>query len=202
MSESEKGITPLSTGVFARPVGFVFDFYLNGEIETPDNYVEWNHIIRSAADGDTIQLHINSYGGDIMTAIQLMRSLSETRAHVVASVEGACMSAATCIFLVADSFEISDHSMFMFHNYSGFTAGKGHEMVEQIVHEEKWSKNLLSKIYDKFLTEVEIEAIAGGRDIWMTPEEVGERLTKRMTPEEEVPEKKKRQKKVQQPVKP
>lgn len=166
-------------GVFARPTGNVFDFYLNGTIEGPESYVEWNHLIRTASENDVIYLHINCYGGDVMSSIQLMRALSESRAQVVASVEGACMSAATFIFLIADAFEISDHSMFMFHNYSGFTFGKGNEMKEQIFHEEKWANNLMKTIYKGFLTEEEINEIQNGKDYWMAPEEVGKRLEKR-----------------------
>ena len=178
--EDKSGLSSVVDGVFARPSGNVFDFYLNGTIEGPEEYVEWNHLIRTASDNDIIYLHINCYGGDVMTAIQLMRALSETNAHVIASVEGACMSAATFIFLVADAYEISEHSMFMFHNYSGGTFGKGNEMKEQIFHEEKWAKNLLSKLYANFLTAAEIKDIMTGRDIWMDPAEVGKRLEKRL----------------------
>lgn len=179
MSDNGKQVEPIVTGVFARPVGNVFDFYLNGYIEGPEKYVEWNHIIRTAGEGDVIYLHINCYGGDVMASVQLMRALSESRAQVIASVEGACMSAATFIFLIADAYEISDHSMFMFHNYSGFSVGKGNEMKEQIFHEEKWAKNLMEKLYKGFLTEAEIADVCNGRDIWMDPKEAGDRLEKR-----------------------
>jgi len=94
-------------------------------------------------------------------------------------VEGACMSAATIIFLMSDSFEISQHSMFMFHNYSGGTMGKGGEMIDQIKHERKWSEKLLKEIYSNFLKPDEIKSILENKDIWMTGEEVVQRLNKR-----------------------
>lgn len=179
MNEEPKGLSPVVEGVFSRPTGSVFDFYLNGNIEGPDKYVEWNHIIRTASERDIIYFHINCYGGDVMTAVQLMRAMAESNAQIIASVEGACMSAATFIFLIADSFEISEHSMFMFHNYSGFSFGKGNEMREQINHEDKWSKHLLESIYKNFFTPEEIKEIANGKDFWMAPDEVGKRLEKR-----------------------
>lgn len=179
MSDTKSGVEPVVEGVFTRPVGNVYDFYLNGNIESPDEYVSWNHIIRTATQGDVIYLHINCYGGDVMTAVQLMRVMAESQAQIVASVEGACMSAATFLFLIADSFEISEHSMFMFHNYSGFSFGKGNEMREQINHEDKWSKHLLESIYKDFFTDDEIEEIANGRDFWMAPDEVQKRLEAR-----------------------
>lgn len=180
MSDENKGLGQVVEGVYARPTGTVFDFYLNGNIEGPDEYVEWNHLIRSATDRDVIHLHINCCGGDVMTSIQLMRAMAESQAHIVASVEGACMSAATLLFLIANSFEISEHSMFMFHNYSGFSFGKGNEMREQINHEDKWSKHLLESIYKDFFTPEEIEKISNGHDYWMAPDEVQKRLEARV----------------------
>jgi len=106
----------------------------------------------------------------------MIRSIQETEASVICSVEGACMSAATMIFLQGSSYEVSDHSMFMFHNYSGGTIGKGGEMYDNIIHEKKWSEKLLREIYEDFLTEVEIESILNNKDIWMDSDEVIARL--------------------------
>lgn len=87
------------------------------------------------------------------------------------------MSAATMIFLCADGFEVSEHSMFMFHNYSGGTIGKGGEMYDNIMHERKWSEKLLRGVYTDFLTSDEIESILNNKDIWMDGEEVVKRLS-------------------------
>lgn len=162
-----------------RPVANVHEFYLSGEIKRAEEYIEWFDIIRNAGKNDVITVHINSYGGDLFTAIQMMRVLGECEGTVVTSVEGACMSAATMVFLCADGFEVSNHSMFMFHNYSGGTIGKGGEMYDNIIHERKWSENLLREIYADFLTAEEVESILNNKDIWMDGEEVIKRLESR-----------------------
>lgn len=156
-----------------------YEFYISGQIESPDNYIEWFNIIRHARENDTIKIYINSYGGDMFTGIQFMRVLAETEALVICSVEGACMSAATMIFLCADQFEVTPHSMFMFHNYSGGTFGKGGEMYGQIQHERKWSERLLNEIYDSFLTPTEIKSLLDNKDMWMDVDEVITRMTAR-----------------------
>ena len=92
------------------------------------------------------------------------------------SVEGVCASAATMIFLCGDSFEVSEHSMFMFHNYSSGVFGKGGEMFDQLKHEREWSAKLLKEVYKDFLTETEINSILDNKDIWMDGEEVIKRL--------------------------
>lgn len=160
----------------SKPIVNVHEFYLSGTIESSDEYIQWFDVIRHAGQNDAIKFYINSYGGDVFTAIQFMKALDETAASVIMSVEGACMSAATMIFLCGESFEVSEHSMFMFHNYSGGTVGKGGEMLDQLQHERSWSEKLLRSVYEDFLTEQEIVAILDNKDIWMDGDEVIERL--------------------------
>ena len=170
----------------------VYEFYICGEIGSPDMYIDAFDTIRHARDTDVVKIYINSYGGDMFTGIQFMRVLAETNATVVCSVEGACMSAATMIFLCADQWEVTPHSMFMFHNYSGGTFGKGGEMYGQIQHERKWSETLLNEIYEGFLTKEEIKSLLDNKDMWMDVDEVvlrmeerSEMLKKKMEEEQE-----------------
>ena len=162
-----------------KPMGHVHEYYLVGEIEEASKYTEWFNQIRHCPANDFIKIYINSAGGNLWTAIQFMRVISECKAPVMTSVEGACMSAATIVFLMSDSFEISQHSMFMFHNYPGGTMGKGGEMIDQIKHERKWSEALLKEIYSDFLKPAEIQSILDNKDIWMTGSEVISRLNER-----------------------
>ena len=178
-TERDYEVSPVVRGVFNRPTGQILDFYLNSTIGNPEDYAEWNQILRSSTEQDVVYLHINCYGGQALTAVQLMRAISESRATVVASVEGACMSAATFLFLMADVCEISDHSIFMFHNFSGGTIGKGNEMMAQVHHNDKWARGLMESIYSDFFTQEEIDSILEGKDYWLSPDEVTERLQKR-----------------------
>lgn len=162
-----------------RPVARIHTYYLSGHIDAADQYIDWFDSIRNASENDVIKIHINSYGGDLFTAIQFMRVLTETEATVVISIEGACMSAATMVFLCGDAFEVSAHSMFMFHNYSGGTFGKGGEMLDQLQHERAWSEKLLREVYSDFLTEKEVAAMLDNKDIWMDGDEVINRLEKK-----------------------
>lgn len=162
-----------------KPMTHVHEYYLVGQIEEASKYTEWFNQIRHCPETDLVKIYINSVGGDLWAAIQFMRVIRECKATVIVSVEGACMSAATIIFLMADDYEITPHSMFMFHNYSGGTMGKGGEMIDQIKHERKWSEELLKEIYSNFLDPSEIKSILDNKDIWMTGEEVVQRLNKR-----------------------
>jgi ATP-dependent protease ClpP protease subunit len=161
---------------FTKNTSNVYEFYLSGEIEDASEYSEWFDIIRNARLGDVVKIYINSCGGDLYTALQFLRVLSESSAHVITSVEGACMSAATMIFLHGDEFEVTPHSLFMFHNYSAGVFGKGGEMFDQLQFERSWSENFLRDVYHDFLTPDEIKSMLDNKDIWLTSEQVLARI--------------------------
>ena len=164
---------------FTTEYGSIKEYYLSDEIGDACDYIGWFHEIRNSRPSDLIKLHINCPGGNLFTTIQFMQALSETEAHIIVSVEGACMSAATLIFLMADEYMITNHSMFLFHNYSAGTAGKGGEMYHGMVHERNWSAKLFKDLYTDFLTENEIKDMLEDKDIWMDANEVLDRLEKR-----------------------
>jgi len=175
-----KELSNTGTNYFSNRAAInIHEFYLNGDIEESKEYIEWFDIIRRAPATDVVKIYINSMGGDLFAAIQFMRVITESEATVMVSVEGACMSAATMIFLCGDIFEVSDHTMFMFHNYSGGTFGKGGEMYDNIVHEREWSENLLKSVYKDFLNDSEIDSILNNKDIWMDGKTVVDRLEKK-----------------------
>lgn len=162
-----------------KVVASVYEFYISGEIAEPECYIDMFDIIRHARPDDMVKVYLNSVGGDLFTAIQFMRVFADSEATIVVSVEGACMSAATMLFLAADSVEITPHSSFMLHDYSSGTFGKGGEMFRQIQHERKWSENLFKEIYEDFLTVDEIKQVLDGRDLWMDIDEVVLRMEER-----------------------
>ena len=165
--------------VFERSIAKTYDLYLPDTIESPDKYIEWNQLFRRAGPNDVIYVHINSHGGQINTAIQMMRAMRETEATLVTSIEGACLSAATMIFLCGDVCEVSDHSQFMVHTYSGGSWGKGSEMISQVTHDADWIAELMHDVYAGFFTKKEIDDIISGVDMWIKPDEVVQRLNKR-----------------------
>jgi ATP-dependent protease ClpP protease subunit len=172
-----KLLQPNPSNYFSKPVAQLHEFYLSGPIEDATEYIDWFDTIRNAAAVDTVRIYINSPGGDLYTTLQFLRVMAETEATVVTSVEGACMSAATMIFLHGHMQEVTPHSLFMFHDYSSGTFGKGGEQYDQIQFERQWSRKFMSEVYADFLTEAEIESMMHNKDIWMGSDEVVQRLT-------------------------
>lgn len=173
MSKEQNIFEAFNVKSFSRKVtGEILEFYLSGDISSPENYVEWFDAIRNARFEDTVKIYINSSGGQMDTALQFLRVLSETDAEVICSIEGACASAATIIFLAGDILEVTANSLFMIHNYSSGVFGKGNEMVSQIMFERSWSEKLFNTVYKYFLSNKEIKDILNGQDLWLDSDEV------------------------------
>jgi len=170
---------------FSGEYGSVMDFYLSGNIGEASEYIEWFHKIRNARPTDVINFHINCPGGNLFTTVQFLQVLDECSAHIIMNVSGACMSAATLIFLQGDEFAINEHSAFLFHNYSGGMIGKGGEMYSNMIHDRKWSEKLFRSQYEGFLTAEEISNLIDDKDIWMDATTAVERLEARNKAREE-----------------
>ena len=169
-----------SNKLFAsKPMATFHEFYLTGRIEEADQYIAVFDMIRHASEEDIIKIYVNSPGGDLFTALQFGRAMGDSDATIIVSVEGQCCSAATIIALAADMVELSNHCVWMCHNYSSGMIGKGHELHSQAEFERDWSIKLMKDIYDGFLSESEIQRMLNGADLWMGADDVMERLNKR-----------------------
>lgn len=170
--------SPSNMPYFSRPVAWLHTFYLSGAIENASNYAEWFEIIRSAGPDDVICMNINSMGGSYHTALQFRRVMMESMATISCSIEGECHSAASIIYLSGDQFSVSEGSSMLIHDYSSIVGGKGSEMIRQIQHEKISIDAFLKDVYDKFLTDQEIQNVVSGQDMWLDDDLIIERTQK------------------------
>lgn len=160
-------------------------FYLNETIGKPGDYTEMIHKIRVAGPADIVYIHLNTPGGRLDTGIQLINAMKDSPARIVAVLDSKAYSLGTLIFLAADEFIVHENCMFMIHNYSSATVGKGNEQKAEMQATEKWFEKLAKKYYFPFLSMPEIEAVLNGRDIWMDSDEIRKRLKNMVRIQEE-----------------
>lgn len=163
-------------------------FYLSKIIGDPDQYTDMIHKIRVAAPADIIYIHLNTGGGRLDTGIQLINAMKDSAARIIAVLDSKAYSLGTLIFLAADEFIVHDNCMFMIHNYSSVTGGKGNEQKSELLATEAWFKKLAQKYYFPFLTKEEIEKVLNGQDIWMDSDEIKKRLKNMVRLQEEAAE--------------
>lgn len=164
------------SSVLMQPM--LHEIYICTEIMEPTLYVDQFNTIRHAQEEDTIRIILNTRGGVLATALQFIRVMGESKAHIITSIEGDCMSAGTMIFLAGHEFEIAAHSSIMIHNYNGGMAGKAHEIHSQSDFQKVWANDLLNDIYDQFLTKEEINLVLSGKDLYLTTNEAAVRCEK------------------------
>lgn len=84
--------------------------------------------INQAGDVQTLNIHINSPGGDVFEGRAIMAAISAFRGKTVAQIDSLCASAATSIALACNEIRMSEGAFFMIHNASGFAWGDKTEL--------------------------------------------------------------------------
>lgn len=79
-------------------------------------------------DTHTIQLHINSPGGEVFEAVTILNQLRQHPAKVVAVVDGLAASAASFIATGADEVVMAPNATLMIHDAWGITIGDATDM--------------------------------------------------------------------------
>jgi len=153
-------------------------FYLSEEIGRPDEYTDMIHRINTAAECDSIFIHLNTHGGRLDTGVQIINAMQNSAARIVTIIEAEAYSLGTLIFLAGDELIVNDHCMIMFHNFKGAVVGKGHEQLAQLEATVTWFTELAREIYVPFLTEDEFERIIKGEDLYMHSIEIRERVAR------------------------
>lgn len=79
--------------------------------------------IQQAGNVKTLNVHINSPGGDVFEGRAIMAALSSFNGKTVAIIDALCASAATSIALACSEVQMAEGALFMIHNASTFAWG-------------------------------------------------------------------------------
>jgi ATP-dependent protease ClpP protease subunit len=77
---------------------------------------------------ETINLHINSPGGDVFDGVAIYRQLADHKAKIVVHIDGVAASIASVIAMAGDEIHISESGFVMIHNASAVAIGDAGEM--------------------------------------------------------------------------
>jgi len=78
--------------------------------------------------------------------------------------------------LAGDEFIVHDNCLMMFHNYTGGVFGKGHEQIAALDATTRWVHEVMKNVYVPFMTEVELDRLTKGEDLYFRADEVRKRL--------------------------
>lgn len=103
------------------------------DIISPDWGVSAKDVVTALAqigNVQTLNVYINSPGGDIFESRAIMAELSRFAGKKVAHIDSLCASAATSIATACDEIVMSDGAFFMIHNASGLAWGDKNALRE------------------------------------------------------------------------
>lgn len=154
----------------------VFDIILDDNIREPAYYRDAFQVFRQAQRGDRINLILNNSGGRLDSAVCFVNLMKETDAEVVAVLEGETHSAASIIALNAHGVEVKPYASMMIHHASFGSGGTVQNVMDHVNFTSKQTERLIRETYRFFLSESELDEVIRNREIWLTDEEIGERL--------------------------
>lgn len=88
-------------------------------------------IEQQAGHLDTLDVRINSYGGDVFEGLGIYNTLKNHRAKVTMRVDGIAASIASVIMMAGDTIKVAENAMVMIHNPATFAWGEAKDLREQ-----------------------------------------------------------------------
>jgi ATP-dependent protease ClpP protease subunit len=155
-----------------------YSIYIKDSIQESKDMATLLGVFRNASASDEVFVYLNSSGGWLNTAQQVLNAMKDCQAKITTIADGRVASAATLIFMAGDSRVINDNAHFMFHNYSSGASGKGHELKQKITFQDKYYTDLLHRYYHEVFTKDEIKEIIDGKDVYVSGKDFEKKLNK------------------------
>lgn len=115
------------------------------------------NVLTEALEGDEINIHLSSLGGDVATVDVICYFIRESKATVIVHLYGLIASAATFIPLSADKVVVHPTAKMLIHAIQPDVIALDKQTLELL---NKYNHTILKNIYSGFLTELELVLIA------------------------------------------
>lgn len=130
-----------------KPLDFWTGEPLDVQCITPQDFKE---AMAKLQDCSTIELHLNSYGGDATVGIAIGNLLKQSGKHTVCVVEGIAASAAFTIAMSCDEVHVHPSSILMCHEVKSFMFGfYGNEDLKKIENGNTAYNNASAEVYSR-----------------------------------------------------
>lgn len=164
--------------VRAQATGLTYHFYLHGEIGDSEEYVELLDTLYNATANDILILHLNTPGGYLNTAVEIIHAIAQCEGHVFGSADGLVASAGSLIFFACEQYILGEFCEVMLHDGSGGAIGKINENLKSAEFTSKRLSHIYHTIYGRFFSEEQVNDVLDGKDLYLTAEDVGQLIEK------------------------
>ena len=152
--------------------------YISDQIFGPESVVEVVEVLRSAKKDEEVHIYLNTPGGCLDSTVQVINAIRESKGNVTGFAEGQIASGGSLIFFSCPTMIVGDHCSFMLHDAHGLDGGTVSDRRSSVEHTSKRLHDLYHDVYSLVCTEEEIDRVLGGYEMYLTSDEVIERLSK------------------------
>lgn len=125
-------------------------------------------------DVETINVHINSYGGEVAEGLAIYNMLKNHNAKVKTYCDGFACSIASVVFMAGDERVMSDASMLMIHNAWMMTAGNSQQLRKDADDLDKITQGSIAAYLSRInITEDKLKELLDA-ETWLLPGEAKE----------------------------
>ena len=130
--------------------------------------------LEEMGDVKQINVHINSYGGEVAEGLAIYNALRNHNAKVNTICDGFACSIASVIFMAGDERIMNDSSLLMIHNAWTLAEGNADQLRKQADDLEKINEASVKAYMSKVsISEEELKALMDG-ETWISPEDAVE----------------------------
>lgn len=172
--EFNKYLENLPYTIVSMPHGV--DIYFKKVLGERDDYIPLLAAIRDLTEQEECHLFVNGDGGSISTLTEITDAISISQAKFIGHASGTVASAFTALFLACDEHYVGENLIFMIHNGYATMSGKLGDLRAESIFMDKWWEGFHRSVYEGFLTEPEIQRVINNQDMYLSTDDVVERL--------------------------
>lgn len=166
--------------IFAQPLGTRFVVNITSDFDSSDTYDEVVALLSTATEMDEIVWNVSSYGGFVNSLQMILgwKAMCPARqTHVLHSNADSC---ASVFFLSdADQYIVGDGATMFLHEIQAGVSGTTSNMIRHIEHLKETNETFIKKAYSDFVSEEELSQILSGVEVFLTSNQIRERLEQR-----------------------
>lgn len=144
------------------------------------NQEEYTLLVRELgllSSTDTVIFKLHNMGGSVLSLMYINGAVQTTKAHTIMHVDGLSASAGAMLACLGDELIVAPGVQLMYHTASNQMEGKISDSKAQIEAVESFGRQALKQCVLKgILTDAQVEEIMNGRDYWITPNPLGNKL--------------------------
>ena len=166
--------------IFAQPMGNRFVVNITSDFDSSDTYDEIVALLSTATDADEIVWNISSYGGFVNSLQMILGWKAMCPAHQTHVLHSNADSCASVFFLSdADQYIVGDGATMFLHEIQAGVSGTTSNMIRHMEHLKETNETFIKRSYSGFVSEEEMDQILMGVEVFLTAEQIRDRLTSR-----------------------